>query len=169
MTYFLFGPVLVEDVVFSTRSMFTVWASPTQTFGALLFAPVVLLLAGGLSRRGWVAFVVLLAALSGAKATYLPLLLAGLVLVVAVRRLVEGRVRGTWPAAAGVTLGFLVFAQVVLFGGGSQGTAFAPFATMRDLWGAVSGGRAEAPLTSLLVLTGVQLFCLACVWGGAAG
>ncbi|WP_223190581.1 hypothetical protein, partial [Nonomuraea terrae] len=57
----------------------------------------------------------------------------------------------------------------VLFGRGSQGTAFAPLATMRDVWGAVSGVGTEVPLTSLVVLAGAHLFCLACVWGGAAG
>ncbi|SDL26122.1 hypothetical protein SAMN05421874_118103 [Nonomuraea maritima] len=167
VTYFLFGPVLVDGVVFSTRSMFTVWASPTQTFGALLFVPVVLLL-GERTRGGWVALLVLLAALSGAKATYLPLLLAGLVLVVAVRGLVERRLPGAWLGAAAVTLGFLVFAQGVLFAGGSQGTVVAPFATVRQLWGAVAGVP-TAELAPLVVLAGVHLFCLACVWGGVAG
>ncbi|MFC5833035.1 hypothetical protein [Nonomuraea insulae] len=166
VTYFLFGPVLVDGVVFTSRSMFTVWASPTQTFGALLFAPVVLLLIG--PRVRWVALGVLLLALTGAKATYLPLLLAGLLLVIVVRR-----VRGAWLGAAALTLGCLVFAQVVVFGQGAQGTEFSPFATMRALWGTVAGIEmpelASVPLLPLVVLTCVHLFCLACVWGGAAG
>lgn len=173
VTYFLFGPVLVDGVVFSTRSMFTVWASPTQTFGALLFVPVVLLLTGERTRGGWVALCVLLAALCGAKATYLPLLLAGVVLVVAVRGLVKRRLPGAWLGAAALTLGFLVFAQGVLFAGGSQGTAVAPFATVRQVWGAAAGvpaaELAAAPLGPLVVLAGVYLFCLACVWGGVVG
>ncbi|MFI7127623.1 hypothetical protein ACIBQ1_18130 [Nonomuraea sp. NPDC050153] len=171
VAYFLMGPVLQEDVVFTTRPMFTVWASPTQTFGALLFAPVVLLLTGG-GRRGRAALVVLLAALTGAKATFLPLLLAGLLVVVAVRWVVERRVPWAWLGTAGGTLACLLVAQFVVFGQGSQGTVVAPFAATRGLWGLVAGvgmpELASVPVTPLLVLTVVHLFCLLCVWGGAA-
>lgn len=171
VTYFLFSPVLQEGVVFTSRSMFTAWASPTQTFGAVLFAPVVLLLVG--RSRGWVALVVLLLALTGAKATFLPLLLAGLLVVVAVRWVVERRPPDGWPAAAGVTLACLLIAQFVVFGRGAQGTAVAPFATMRAVWGQVAGIRmpelATASLAPVIVLALVHLFCLLCVWGGVAG
>ncbi|MET7332448.1 hypothetical protein [Nonomuraea sp. NPDC005650] len=172
VAYFLLGPILQEDVVFTTRPMFTVWASPTQTFGALLFAPVVLLLLTGGGRRGRAALVVLLAALTGAKATFLPLLLAGLLVVVAGRWVVERRVPWAWLGAAGGTLACLLVAQFVVFGQGSQGTVLAPFAAMRGLWGLVAGvgmpELAAVPVTPLLVLTAVHLFCLLCVWGGAA-
>ncbi|MBB6555679.1 hypothetical protein [Nonomuraea rubra] len=180
VTYFLFSPALVEGAVFSSRSMFTVSTSPTQTFGALLFVPVVLLLVGegraGPGRGGrawWAALVVLLAALTGAKATYLPLLLAGLLVVIAVRVAVERRVRVAWLGVAVMTVGCLGFAQFVLFGQGAQGMAVSPFATMRTVWGAVAGvGMPELASVSavpLVVLTAVHLFCLACVWGGVAG
>ncbi|SDH88048.1 hypothetical protein [Nonomuraea jiangxiensis] len=170
VAYFLFGPVLHEDVVFPTRSMFTAWASPTQTFGALLFAPVVLLLVGG--RRPWAVLGVLLLALTGAKATFLPLLLAGLVVVMAVQAVRRGPWR-EWVGPAAMTSGCLLIAHVVVFGRGAHGTVVAPFATMRDLWGVVAGvGMPELASVSavpLLVLTVVHLFCLACVWGGVAG
>lgn len=176
VAYLLLGPVLQEDVVFTTRPMFTAWASPTQTFGALLFAPVVLLLTGRRLLTGgrgcWAALVVLLLALTGAKATFLPLLLAGLLVVVAVRWAVERRVPGAWLGAAGITLACLLVAQFVVFGRGSQGTTIAPFAAMRGLWGLVTGVAAPelaaVPVTPLLVLTVVHLFCLLCVWGGVA-
>ncbi|MGI5284114.1 hypothetical protein ACQEVF_12335 [Nonomuraea polychroma] len=173
VTYFLFSPVLQDGVAFTARSMFTAWASPTQTFGALLFAPVVLILLAGRSRGVWVALGVLLLALTGAKATFLPLLLAGLLVVVAVRWVVERRAPGRWLAAAGVTLVCVLIAQFVVFGRGAQGMAVAPFATMRVLWGAVAGietpALASVSLVPLVVLTLVHLFCLACVWGGVAG
>nr|SBO92137.1 hypothetical protein BN4615_P1651 [Nonomuraea gerenzanensis] len=213
VTYFLFSPALVEGVVFSSRSMFTVSTSPTQTFGALLFVPVVLLLVGegrsgraalgggwswrgalsrgwfrraavgdGWSRRaavgegrwaGWVVLGVLSVVISGAKATYLPLLLAGVVVVIVVRWVVEWRVPGAWVGVAGLVVGCLGFAQVVLFGQGAQGMTLSPFATMRVVWGAVAGvGMPELASVSavpLVVLTGVHLFCLACVWGGVVG
>ncbi|MEU4509846.1 hypothetical protein AB0G05_10145 [Nonomuraea wenchangensis] len=184
VTYFLFGPVLQDGVVFTTRSMFTAWASPTQTFGALLFAPVVLLLVGGVRGRVWVVLVLLVAVLAGAKATFLPLLLAGAVLVAGVRWVVERRVPGRWLGVAGLALGGLVVAQAVVFGRGTQGTEVEPFASMRVLWGVVTGAaqgestmlRAEAGAGAgagvvgvLGVLAAVQLFCFACVWGGVAG
>ncbi|WP_346110125.1 hypothetical protein [Nonomuraea maheshkhaliensis] len=220
VAYFLFGPELVEDVSFPTRSMFTVWASPTQTFGALLFAAVVLLLVGEFGRR-WAALAVLLPVLAGAKATYLPMLLAALLLVLAVRavpvrardgrgagragggrgagrsgggrwaarraggglgRVVRGLAgrwrRGPWAGAAVWTLLCLLFAQFVLFRQGAQGTVVSPFATMRGLWARLvalaepptePAASAAAPVLWLAVLTGVHLFCLACVWAGVAG
>ncbi|MBF8187621.1 hypothetical protein ITP53_18140 [Nonomuraea sp. K274] len=158
VTYLLVSPALRDGVEFTSRSMFTAWASPTQTFGALLFAPVVLLLVGG--RRAWVVLGVLLAALIGAKATYLPLLLAGLLAVPAVRGVVERRLRAEWVVPAGLTAACLVVAHFVVFGQGAQGTAFAPFATMRTQWAGAG--------VALGVLTAVHLFCLACVWGGVA-
>ncbi|MEO3874942.1 hypothetical protein ABGB18_39665 [Nonomuraea sp. B12E4] len=170
VAYFLFGPVLQEDVVFPTRSMFTAWASPTQTFGALMFAPVVLLLAGG--RRPWAVLVVLLLALTGAKATFLPLLLAGLVVVLVVQAVLRGPWR-EWVRPAVVTFGCLLVAQFVVFGRGAYGTVIAPFAAMRELWGAVAGvgmpGLASVSVAPLLVLSLVHVFCMACVWGGVAG
>ncbi|MGP3914782.1 hypothetical protein [Nonomuraea sp. 10N515B] len=173
VTYFLLSPVLQDGVSFTARSMFTAWASPTQTFGALLFAPVVVLLVAGWSRRGWVALVVLLLALTGAKATFLPLLLAGLLAVVAVRWVVERRLPHRWAAAAALTLVCLLIAHFVVFGRGSHGMAVSPSATMRVVWGAVAGiempALASASLGPLVVLTVVHLFCLGCVWGGVAG
>ncbi|MGA4990355.1 hypothetical protein [Nonomuraea bangladeshensis] len=182
VTYFLFGPVLQDGVVFTTRSMFTAWASPTQTFGALLFAPVVLLLVSGVRGRGWVVLVLLVAVLAGAKATFLPVLLAGAVLVAGVRWVVERRLPGRWLGVAGLALGGLVVAQAVVFGRGTQGMEVAPFATMRVLWGVVTGvAQGESAVLPAEVgagagavwvfggLAAVQLFCFACVWGGVAG
>ncbi|WP_344216800.1 hypothetical protein [Nonomuraea bangladeshensis] len=180
VTYFLFGPVLQDGVVFTTRSMFTAWASPTQTFGALLFAPVVLLLVSGVRGRGWVVLVLLVAVLAGAKATFLPVLLAGAVLVAGVRWVVERRVPGRWLGVAGLALGGLVVAQAVVFGRGTQGMEVAPFATMRVLWGVVTGvaqgesavlpaGAGAGAVWVFGGLAAVQLFCFACVWGGVTG
>ncbi|MFI7113551.1 hypothetical protein ACIBK9_45055 [Nonomuraea sp. NPDC050227] len=169
VTYFLFAPVLQEGVVFTSRSMFTAWASPTQTFGALLFAPVMLVLTA-MRPRGWAAVAVLLLALTGAKATFLPLLLAGLVFVLVVRLPVERRLRREWLVPAAITSGCLLIAQFVVFGRGAQGTVVAPFATMRTLWGVVADVQPPAlaaePWGPVLVFAGVHLFCLLCVWGG---
>ncbi|MFD1542390.1 hypothetical protein [Nonomuraea guangzhouensis] len=175
VTYFAVCPELYWGAgnLFTSRTLFTVWTSPTQTFGALLCVPVVLLLVGYLRGErtgvgGWALVAVLLGALTGAKATFLPLLLSGLVLVLVVRR---------WsrPALVGIviTVPALAFAQFVVFGGQRQGLVLEPFASMRRVWGAVTylGGEplAEAPVWPIAGLTVIHLACLACVWAGLLG
>ncbi|HUR08791.1 MAG TPA: hypothetical protein VM347_40060, partial [Nonomuraea sp.] len=175
VTYFAFCPEMYWGAsnLFTSRSMFTVWTSPTQTFGALLCAPVVLVLVGCLRREpaglgGWVLVAVLSAALTGAKATFLPLLLGGLVLVLVVRRWSRPALVG-----AGITLACLAFAQFVVFGGKGLGLVPAPFTSMRQVWGLVTdlGAKqiARAPVWPSVALTGIHLMCLACVWAGLIG
>ncbi|NRQ34938.1 hypothetical protein HII36_24350 [Nonomuraea sp. NN258] len=167
VTYFLFSPVLREGVAFTARSLFTAWASPTQTFGALLFAPVVLLLISDGRRGRWVALGVLLVTLTGAKATFLPILLAAALFTFVLRR------ERVWLIPAAMALVCLLGAQLVLFGRGAQGMAVTPFAAMRVSWGEMAGLSGPevvaAPLTPLIVLACVHLFCLACVWSGVLG
>jgi hypothetical protein len=115
------------------------WVSPTQTFGALLFAPVVLLLvelcrgeATGRPRWGpWVLLAVLLATLTGAKATFLPIVLAALLLVVVAGWLTTRRLNR--PALVGLVLtaAALAFAQLVLFAGSNGGLVVDPLYTAR--------------------------------------
>ncbi|MEU8145254.1 hypothetical protein [Nonomuraea sp. NPDC048901] len=175
VTYFAFSPELYRGAsnLFTSRSMFTVWTSPTQTFGALLCVPVVLVLVGYLRRErtgwgGWVLVGVLSAALTGAKATFLPLLLGGLVLVLVVRRWSRPALVGI-----GIMLAGLAFAQFVVFGGQRQGLVLAPFASMRQVWGLVMdlGPKqvARASVWPIAGLTGIHLICLACVWAGVLG
>ncbi|MCA2224402.1 hypothetical protein [Nonomuraea aurantiaca] len=137
VTYFAFSPELYRGAsdLFTSRSMFTAWTSPTQTFGALLCVPVALMLVAYLRRErtgpgGWVLVGVLSAALTGAKTTFLPLLLGGLVLVLVVRRWSRPALVGV-----GITLACLAFAQFVVFGAQRQGLVLAPFASMRQVWG----------------------------------
>jgi hypothetical protein len=152
------------------------WSSPTQTFGALLFAPVVLLLIDLLTGHGrdlrrWLLFGGLLIAVMGAKATYLPLLLSALGLVVLVHLRVH-RLHRPALIAASFTLVCLLFAQFVLFGGATQGLRLDPFDTMKvwamsDATGFATG--AHPSVRRLLLLTALFLACWACIWGGIAG
>jgi hypothetical protein len=151
------------------------WLSPTQTFGAALFAAAMLLLIdvlrgppGGPGRYGrWVLFTVLLAAVMGAKATYLPMLATGLLLVLAVTAAVRRRAHPPAAGALAITAGLLVLAQSVVFGGRSQGMAVAPFATMQRLVGAIQPQvSSPAPVLTLSIVT---LLCWAFAWAGAAG
>ncbi|MFC4590291.1 hypothetical protein ACFO8L_29655, partial [Sphaerisporangium corydalis] len=159
-----------------TGVMHVPWNSPTQTFGALLFAPVVLVLMDLLVRpRGapgrWVLLVVLVVAVMGAKATYLPLLAAGLVAVAAAETL--RRRRAPWPAVAalGVTLACLAFAQSVLFGHARQGTTLAPLSVVRATWKELAGvGDQVGPTAGwVLGLTLVYVACWGVTWCGTLG
>ncbi|RBQ16487.1 hypothetical protein DP939_29640 [Spongiactinospora rosea] len=99
------------------------WLSPTQTFGAALFAALTLAIAGVLRRAtpARLALVlVLLTAVSGAKATFVPLIGAGLALLLLFRR---DRVV---LALLAMTAAVLAFAQFVVFGGASQGMSVRP-------------------------------------------
>ncbi|MDP9791512.1 hypothetical protein J2S43_000024 [Catenuloplanes nepalensis] len=109
------------------------WLSPTQTFGAMLAIAAVLLLiellrdAGGAGR--WAMLILLLVVITGAKATYQPLLLAGLVLAVTVRWIGEFRPPWAALAATALTVITLVFAQLVLFSDSAGGLSVKPLST----------------------------------------
>ncbi|MDR8414586.1 hypothetical protein MTP10_38400 [Nonomuraea sp. 3-1Str] len=151
------------------------WASPTQTFAALLFAPVMLLLLdlpGRRRSRGWWAVLtVMLMVLTGAKATYLPLLAAGLLVVVVVETVTWFRPPRQAAAVLGLTVACLVFAQTVLFGGARQGIVVDPLSMVRVTWRNLTGAgaRAEVPWQAL---AGASLLCLlgaAIAWCGVLG
>ncbi|MET7460685.1 hypothetical protein [Nonomuraea sp. NPDC005501] len=151
------------------------WLSPSQTFGALLFAPVVLLVADLLERRRpageWLLLAVFLLAVMGAKATYLPLLAAGLVAVAAVEAIGRRRVPRRVLPVLGMTVTCLVFAQVVLFGGARQGMVVDPLSLSRITWAELTGADAEtaAPVASVL---GVTMLCVlggVVAWSGVLG
>ncbi|GAA2329199.1 hypothetical protein [Dactylosporangium salmoneum] len=152
----------------------TVWTGPTQTFGALLFVPLMLvltdLLRGGAGRRAWLLFALLLAGVMGAKATYLPLLAAGLALLVALDRVRRRRWSRPALAALALTCAGALAAQLILFGGSSQGTKLAPLTDMATggigVTTAYSAGRVP---WRLLVLAALTLLCWAAIWAGLAG
>jgi hypothetical protein len=146
----------------------TVWSGPTQTLGALLFGPLALVLVDLLRGDGtparWCFFGVLLCGVMGAKATYLPLLLAALLLVGGLTR------RRAAFGAAGLTLAAVLFAQFVLFGGASQGLRWAPLATlMTSAAGGTTGLTVYHVWWRLLVMLAVALGCWAAIWAGAFG
>lgn len=156
------------------------WLSPTQAFGMLLFAPLVLVLVDMFRRprQGagrWVLVSVLLASLMGAKATFLPLLLAGLVLVVLVHGVTRRAVHRTGLVAAVMTACFLGCAQVFLYRGEDQGLRVAPFHVMKRLDLEQSGGAALLKMTAgipwlpVAVVTMVFLCGWAVIWAGAFG
>ncbi|WP_238012354.1 hypothetical protein KZZ52_49135 [Dactylosporangium sp. AC04546] len=152
------------------------WTSPTQTFGAVLFAGLVLALLEALRRPGaarWALVGLLVVAVTGGKATFMPMLLAGLLLVIAVQLPARRRVRPGVLAAAGVTLLAMLFAQFVLFGGASQGMTVDPLHFAQISGAPYTTGFAspdgDHQLWRLLVVLALTLLCWACVWPGLAG
>ncbi|GLY04664.1 hypothetical protein [Actinoplanes sp. NBRC 101535] len=151
------------------------WVSPTQTYAALLFVVLMTVLldlfrgAGG--RGSWVLFVALTGALAGAKATFLPMLLCGLVVALLVR-LVRREPPGPELPALLVTGGWLGFAQIVLFGTGSQGTEIHPLQTVKFAplgWAVLGRQGPPDDWPALLVLTGVALLAVMFGWAGMVG
>ncbi|MFI5915658.1 hypothetical protein [Dactylosporangium sp. NPDC051541] len=153
----------------------TLWTSPTQTFGALLFVPLMLVLLDllrehGGDRRRWIALLLLPAAVMGAKASFLPTLFCALLLVVAVHFVRHRRLHRVAGAALAVVFGWLVFAQLVLFGGKSQGLGLGPFDAMRRNPAGVTTHYTEDPRGyRLLVLLALTVLGWLAIWGGAFG
>ncbi|MEU0567477.1 hypothetical protein ABZ297_19110 [Nonomuraea sp. NPDC005983] len=151
------------------------WGSPTFTFGSLLFVPVVYLVIDLLGQRRydlrvWILLGVFLMAVMGAKATYLPMLVVGLVTaaVVGLRRR-----RRPWPVLAALVMAgaCLLFAQFVLFGRQQQGLTVAPLSYMGSVWQDLAGMSVEIrpPLTSLLGVAAVYLLAWAVTWSPVLG
>ncbi|GGK08749.1 hypothetical protein GCM10010123_43270 [Pilimelia anulata] len=126
----------------------TMWPSPTQTFGGLLFAAAILVLVDLLrgSRRGpgpWLLFTLLVAGATGGKATYAPLLVAGLLTVAAVAALGR-RLDRPALAAAAVTAAVFGVVQATMFRGTSGGLFVEPLASLRTTLPAAGGSRPVA-------------------------
>ncbi|MEV4135396.1 hypothetical protein AB0J72_24870 [Dactylosporangium sp. NPDC049742] len=169
-----FGTNVYEDGS-SLRAQ--LWTSPTQTFGAVLFAGLALVLVDVLTERNrkrWALVVLLTAAVTGGKATFLPMLLAGVLLVVAVRLLTRRRVHPAALITAGVAFLALLFAQFVLFGGAAQGLAIDPL-HFAQISGAPYTAEFAMPLPGLtglwrlLLVTAITIACWACIWPGLLG
>lgn len=165
-----FGPVDDGSVL-----RLTVWTGPTQTFGALLFVPVVLVLVELLRRQAtgvaaWLLFGLMVAAVAGAKATYLPLLVAALLLVIAGRAVADRKLHRPAAGAAGIALGIGLCAQVVLFGGTAQGGLHIGALKNLNLAGITGTGVLAGPgLWRPLLVLAVTAWCWACVWAGISG
>ncbi|MGI8435022.1 MAG: hypothetical protein ACR2LE_09865 [Nocardioidaceae bacterium] len=112
-------------------------SSPSQNYGFMIALPAIALILEVLRpdrrapRLTWVALAVSLFALSGAKATFLPLFLCGAVVVWLAQLAVLRRVDLTATALVGLMAVVTAFAQVVLLGGSSGALALDPFQTVQ--------------------------------------
>ncbi|GAA0812392.1 hypothetical protein [Spirilliplanes yamanashiensis] len=149
------------------------WASLTQTYAALVFVPLVIVLTGLLRGRlagwrPWALLAALVAVMTGAKATYLPILLCGLALVLAVTAVAHRRLHRPALAAAGLTVAGFAFAQAVLLGRGSHGMYPDLVESVRFNGIAVATGLYREPLTGAgaTVLTAATLLSWLAAFGG---
>ena len=151
----------------------TVWTGPTQTFGALLFAPLVLvlidLLAGPRDKRRWLLFTVLAAGVMGAKATFLPVLVAGLLAVVGVHLVRRRRPHRAALIATGIVAVGLVFAQLVLFGARNQGLRLQPLEDVATSGMTSTGYFLGGGRSALVVVALIAIGCWLVVWAGISG
>ncbi len=152
------------------------WTSPSLAFGAALFAAFLVALHGIFQaprdRGPWLVAGVLLAAVLGAKATYLPLLGAGLLLAFAVASVRARRLYRTGLIALGAVGGYLLFAQFVFYGGASQGLRVEPLATVKAVPVALEthlvAPLPATPLLAALLGAAVLLLCHGAMWAGVA-
>ncbi|GAB1690037.1 hypothetical protein [Krasilnikovia sp. M28-CT-15] len=168
------GPV--EDGVLLRFGLFT---SPTQTFAALIAIGLVMMLVDLLRStisglRSWLLLAAIAAVLCGSKATYLPLVMCALLLVVGVTLIGERRWQRPALAALAVILPGALFAQFILFHGESQGMIIDPLgAVLRYSLGVStelgSWAIGAVPATDLALAVGLAITLLAwlMMWGGA--
>jgi hypothetical protein len=153
-------------VVDSTLLVVNWVASPTQGFGQLISVAVLYVAVGllrGTSRgwRPWALFGVLTVALMGAKATFIPVIGAGIALVVIIALVSRRRVPVRAVAMGVVLAAELAFAQVVLFGGASQGIAIDPGGDMRRLGASLGVPASSGTLPLVAVSAAIVLGWLA--------
>lgn len=127
-----------------TVTQSTIWSSPSQTYSLVLLTAAVLVVAEWVAeppdtrgardarRRAVVLLPPLLIGVAGAKSAGLPVLLCGLLAVVA-GDLVARRAAWRAPAAVALVAGVLVAASAVLYGGRSYGLAWAPWELLDNL------------------------------------
>jgi hypothetical protein len=167
-----FGFGVVDD---ASMLRLNLWQSPTQTFGTALFAGLLVVLLDVIKERPrwpqWLLLLVLSVAVMGGKATYLPIILAGVVGVVLVELILRRRLHRAALAAAGILLACFAFSQVVLFGGTSGGMSYSPWSSLTIFGiGPATGllDYATSPAPSI-ELGAIFILCWVLIWCGIVG
>ncbi|WP_433826742.1 hypothetical protein ACQP2E_32215 [Actinoplanes sp. CA-015351] len=115
------------------------WVSPTQTFAALFCIVAIYVLCGifqadeGKQRRRpvpWIVLTLLIGAMAGAKATFVPMLICGLLLALGLR-VIRLKLPGPELPVLLIAGAWMAFAQLILYGSGSQGTEVNPLQTVK--------------------------------------
>ncbi|MEP6666277.1 MAG: hypothetical protein ABJA81_07515 [Nocardioidaceae bacterium] len=112
-------------------------SSPSQSYGIMMSLPALMLILEVLRpdrkarRLTWTTLAITLLALSGSKATFMPIFLCGAVAVWIFQLLVRRKIDWTVAALVVLLAAVTAFAQIVLFGGQGGGMSLDPFATVR--------------------------------------
>jgi len=134
--FHLFGPNYPSAIFTEPFLMRRFVTSPSQTYGVMMSMPALMLLLEVLrpdrraAKMTWVALALALLALSGSKATFMPMFLCGAVAVWVLQLVWRRRPDPTATALVVLLALVTAFAQLVLFGGSSGAMAFDPFETV---------------------------------------
>jgi hypothetical protein len=164
-----------QTVVYDTQTLGLTWISPTNLFGLAVFASVVLTLMdrlqadAGFPRRHWVLIALLVAGASGAKASLLPLLIGGLLVVVAGCAMWTHRLHRNAAIALLITIPIFALAAVGLYRGTAPGMVIG-LESLRllpvvNLAGSEGLSRLVLPLGGLVI----ALLLWSFQWSGAFG
>jgi hypothetical protein len=163
-------------------SLALTWISPTNAFGKAILVCLVLVLVDvlrpaeddaprGARRLRWLIVIVLSVLASGAKSSLLPVLLGGLLLVLAAHALVARRLHRRALAAAGVAAACLAFAIVVIFNGRpGAGRPVWPLEAVSTVAQATGVTRDAHPATAVqIALLAITIGTWALMWAGVFG
>jgi hypothetical protein len=141
-------------------------SSPSQSYGVVMSMPALMLILEVLrpdrkaGRLTWVTLAIALFALSGAKATFMPIFLVGALAAWGLTLVFARRIDKMLTALVVLLVVVNLWAQFVLFGGQSGGMAFDPFATVRSALGndGLDKSTGSVVVMSLVLLTGWMLY-----------
>lgn len=154
--FHLNGPAFASGIFLEPYLSNRFVTSPTQSYGVMMSMPALMLILEvlrsrtGTSRLTWVTLTLALLALSGSKATFMPVFVCGIIAVWVVHLLVHRRIDKTASRLSLLMIAVTTFAQFVIFGGQGGGMAFAPFRTVDA---ALSNQDIDATLTSYVLMS----------------
>jgi hypothetical protein len=129
-----------HQLVFANTVFFSIYDSPSYIYGLVLFLAALVVLLGQLERRvwrdirSWTLLAVLLLGCAGAKAAILPVIVGGLPLYMAWRRLAGWRAQDRVAVVAFVlTTVIFVATYLILYQGESGGLRLHPPGTLRAM------------------------------------
>lgn len=123
-----------SNALFGSVFTFTAWASPSTVYSYVFLFPLAMLIAGRFENAGkWVLIGAFLIASGGAKSSSLPVLLAGVAVVVVVDTIRQRRVPWSFVAVGAGIATVQLIAGMVLLGGQAYGIAVDPFRAITSL------------------------------------
>ncbi len=154
--YHLNGIDFEADIFFEPYLSSRFVSSPSHSYGVMMSMPALMLLLEVLrpnakaNRYMWVALTLALLALSGAKATYMPIFVCGAIGLWVIQLLIHRRIDRVVSALVALLIAVTLFAQFILLGGQTGGMVLDPFQTAES---AVRGEGIHVTTTSIAVMS----------------